>query len=90
MSLGYRWLNYVQESVIAPDIVVLDGRVTDSLLRLTKKLKEEDGGKSRGRSARLITSEYQKARRGQSATCTSQLEALRASDFRGPFIARRS
>jgi len=43
MSLGYRWLNYVQESVIAPDIVVLDRRVTDSLLRLTKKLEEEGG-----------------------------------------------
>ena len=72
MSLGYRWLNYVQESVIAPDIIELDRSVTGSLLRLTKKLEEEGGAA------------------GQSATCTSQLKASRASDFRGLFIALRS
>jgi len=75
MSLGYRWLNYVQESVIAPDIVVLDRRVTDSLLRLTKKLEEEGGAT---RPVRYVYRSIQ------------GFKASRASDFRGLFIAPSS
>lgn len=43
-----------------------------------------------GRSLSLTTLKYQKVRRGQSTTYTPQLEAPRASDFRGSFIAVRS